>query len=70
MTVSVSGSFPNTAHFSPVAEWIDAFSNSSMFAPPSVSSVANAANGGTTNVTFQSVVTIMSGGSLAKNGSY
>lgn len=70
MTVSVAGSFPNTAHFSPVAEWIDAISNSSMFAPPSVSSVANAASGGSTNVTFQSVVTILTGGSMKENGSY
>lgn len=70
MTVSVGGSFPNTAHFSPVAEWIDAISGTSMFAPPSVSAVANAANGGSTDVTFQSVVSILSNASLAKNGSY
>lgn len=70
MTVSVGGSFPNTAHFSPVAEWIDAISGTSMFAPPSVSAVANAANGGNTDVTFQSVVSILTNASLAKNGSY
>jgi type IV pilus assembly protein PilM len=70
MTVSVAGTFPNTAHFSPVAEWIDAISNDPMFAPPSVSSVANATAGGATTVTFQSVVSILSGGSMEKNGSY
>jgi type IV pilus assembly protein PilM len=70
ITVSVSGSFPNTAHFSPVAEWIDAISGTSTFAPPSVSSVANAPNGGATNVTFQSVVSVQPPASLAKNGSY
>jgi type IV pilus assembly protein PilM len=70
LTVSVAGSFPSTAHFSPVAEWIDAISGSAMFAPPSVSSVANADAGGATNVTFQSVVSILSGASMAKNGSY
>jgi len=69
MTVSVSGSFPNTAHFSPVAEWIDGISSSSMFAPPSVSSVTNAPTGGSTTVTFSSVVSIMTGGSLSTNGS-
>ena len=70
VAVSVAGSFPNTAHFSPVAQWIDAFSASSMFAPPSVSSVANAPTGAATNVTFESVVSILSTASLAKNGSY
>ncbi len=70
VTVSVAGSFPNTAHFSPVAEWIDGISSSPMFAPPSVSSVANAAAGGATNVTFQSVLSILTGASMQKNGSY
>lgn len=70
LTVTVGGSFPNTAHFSPVAQWIDAISGSPMFAPPSVSAVANAANGGSTDVTFQSVVSILSNASLAKKGSY
>lgn len=70
MTVAVSGSFPNTAHFSPVAQWIDAVSGSSMFAPPSVASVANAQSGASTNVTFESVVSILSGASLSQNGSY
>lgn len=70
VTVSVSGSFPNTAHFSPVAQWIDAISGAAGFAPPSVTAVANAPNGGATNVTFQSVVSILSQDTLEKNGSY
>ena len=69
MTVSVAGTFPNTAHFSPVAQWIDGISSSPIFAPPSVSAVANAPAGGSTTVTFQSVVSILSGASLEKNGS-
>lgn len=70
MTVSVSGTFPNTAHFSPVAEWIDAISSSKLFQPPSVSSVANAPAGGNTTVTFQSVVSLTSAANLASNGSF
>ncbi|MDE3085815.1 MAG: type IV pilus assembly protein PilM [Acidobacteriota bacterium] len=70
VTVAVSGSFPNTAHFSPVAQWIDAISGTSTFAPPSVSAVTNAPNGSATNVTFQSVVSILPPASLEKNGSY
>jgi type IV pilus assembly protein PilM len=70
VTMAVAGTFPSTAHFSPVAQWIDAISNGSLFAPPSVSSVANAPTGASVNVTFQSVVAVLSNASLAKNGSY
>jgi type IV pilus assembly protein PilM len=70
MTVSVSGTFPNTAHFSPVAEWIDAMSSSKMFTPPGVNAVTNAPAGGNTTVTFQSIVAVDSAGSLAQNGGY
>ncbi|HZU80387.1 MAG TPA: type IV pilus assembly protein PilM [Acidimicrobiales bacterium] len=70
MTLSVGGSYPNTAHFSPVAEWIDAISGAPLFSPPSVSSVANIPTGGNTTVTFQSTISITSAGSLAKNGSF
>jgi hypothetical protein len=70
VTMAVSGTFPSTAHFSPVAQWIDAISNGSMFAPPSVNSVANAPAGGSVNVTFQSVVAVLANASLSKNGSY
>jgi type IV pilus assembly protein PilM len=70
VTMAVAGAFPNTAHFSPVAQWIDAISAGHMFAPPSVSSVANSPTGPTVNVTFQSVVAVLANASLAKNGSY
>jgi type IV pilus assembly protein PilM len=70
VTMAVAGAFPNTAHFSPVAQWIDAISAGSMFAPPSVSSVANAPTGATVNVSFQSVVAVLANASLSRNGSY
>ncbi|MHB8328259.1 MAG: type IV pilus assembly protein PilM [Acidimicrobiales bacterium] len=69
MTVAVIGTFADTAHFSPVAEWIDAVSSSKMFDPPSVSSVANAPAGPNTTVTFQSTVSLTSLASLFKNAS-
>jgi type IV pilus assembly protein PilM len=56
VTVSVTGTFPATSHFNPVAEWIDSIAASSMFDSPSVSSVSNAQNGGQTAVSFQSTV--------------
>ena len=68
--VSVAGSFPNTAHFSPVAEWIDAISGSKLFAPPGVTGVANAPAGGSTTVTFQSALSLSSAANLANNGKY
>ncbi|MHB8680564.1 MAG: type IV pilus assembly protein PilM [Acidimicrobiales bacterium] len=70
MTVSVAGTFSNTAHFSPVAEWIDAISSSKMFSPPSVSSVANAPAGANTTVTFQSIVAITRLANLATNARF
>lgn len=70
MSVSIAGTFPSTAHFSPVAQWIDAMSGSKMFAPPGVSAVANAPAAGGTNVSFQSAVAITSIGNLATNGKY
>ncbi len=68
MTVTVSGSFPGTAHFSPVAEWIDNISGVTMFSPPGVSAVTNTPVGANTTVTFQSTVSLGPDGSLAKNG--
>lgn len=70
LNVSVSGTFSNTAHFSPVAEWIDAISGSKLFSPPSVTSVANAPSGGNTTVTFQSSLALTSESSLAQNASF
>ena len=70
VTATVSGAFPNTAHFSPVAEWIDAIASSSMFSPPGVAAVTNAPNGPNTTVTFQSTVAVMSPGSVETNRSH
>jgi type IV pilus assembly protein PilM len=70
VTVSVAGTFPATAHFSPVAQWIDAISGSKLFNPPAVSAVANVPAGGNTTVTFQSTISLTSLSSLAKNGTF
>jgi type IV pilus assembly protein PilM len=70
VTVSVLGTFPNTAHFSPVAQWIDSISGSKFFSPPGITAVANTPAGGNTTVAFQSVVDVAIAGSLAQNGSY
>jgi hypothetical protein len=71
VNVSVGGTFPGVAHFSPVAEWIDDITAAaSMFDPPGVSAVTNAASGANTNVTFQSTLSLTSGATLAKNGKY
>lgn len=69
---TVSGSFPSTAHFSPVAEWIDSITASTMFSPPSVASVTNVPNpsGTGTTVTFQSTVSLGRASSLAQNGNH
>jgi hypothetical protein len=65
---TVGGTFPNDAHFSPVALWIDGVSASKMFSPPGVAAVANTPAGPNTSVTFQSSVAIMSAANMAKNG--
>jgi len=67
-TTLVTGTFPTTAHFSPVALWIDGISASAMFSPPGVASVTNAPSGANTTVSFQSTVSLTSGASIAKNG--
>ena len=69
VNVSVTGTFPNTAHFSPVAEWIDAIASSSMFSPPSVAGVTNVPAGSNTTVTFQSSVAVLAPGSIENNRS-
>jgi type IV pilus assembly protein PilM len=70
INLSVSGTFPADAHFSPVAEWIDSITSSSMFDPPSVSGVSNSgAAGGTTTVSFGSVVSLKSGALVPKGSS-
>ncbi|HLX87954.1 MAG TPA: hypothetical protein VKR22_05820, partial [Acidimicrobiales bacterium] len=70
VNVTVTGTFPNTAHFSPVAEWIDAIAGSAMFSPPGVSAVTNAPAGANTTVTFQSSVAVMAPGSIESNRSH
>jgi type IV pilus assembly protein PilM len=71
VNVSVGGTFPGVAHFSPVAEWIDDITAAStMFDPPGVSAVTNAASGANTAVTFQSTLSLTTGATLAKNGKY
>ena len=71
LSVSVGGTFPGVAHFTPVANWIDDITlANSMFEPPEVSAVANAPAGPNTSVTFQSTLDLTSGASLAKNGKY
>ena len=69
--MSVGGTFPGVAHFTPVANWIDSITGANvMFEPPEVSAVANAPSGTNTSVTFQSTLNLTSGASLAKNGKY
>jgi type IV pilus assembly protein PilM len=63
----VAGTFPNTAHFDPVAQWIDGLTASPMFTPPGVSAVTNAPNGGNTNVTFSSNLFLTPYSNLARN---
>ena len=67
LNVGVGGTFPSTAHFDPVAQWIDDLSASSLFGPPGVAAVTNAPNAGNTNVTFQSTLFLTVGSNLAKN---
>jgi type IV pilus assembly protein PilM len=68
--VAVGGNFSGAAHFSPVAQWIDNITASTMFDPPGVSGVTNAPSGSGTTVTFQSTLTLTTGATLAKNGNY
>jgi hypothetical protein len=67
LTMVVAGTFPNTAHFDPVAQWIDGLTASPMFTPPGVSSVANAPNGANTNVTFASNLFLTPYSNLVRN---
>jgi type IV pilus assembly protein PilM len=67
VAVGVAGTFPGTAHFDPVAQWIDGLSASPMFSPPGVTAVANAPNGANTNVSFQSNLWLTVSSNLVKN---
>jgi len=67
LTLGLGGTFPTSAHFDPVAQWIDNISSSSMFGPPGVTSVANAPLNGNTSVTFQSTLELSPDANLTKN---
>jgi len=69
LTLGVSGAFPSSAHFDPVAQWIDNLTADSMFSPPGVASVtnANAPTGGNTTVAFQSTLWLTAASNLTKN---
>jgi type IV pilus assembly protein PilM len=67
MQLTVLGTFPSSAHFDPVAQWIDNLTASPLFNPPSVASVGNAPNGGNTNVSFQSTLFLTKNANLIKN---
>jgi type IV pilus assembly protein PilM len=70
VAVNVGGTFPASAHYDPVAQWIDNITGASMFDPPGVSAATNAPSGTSTQVTFQSTLSLTSGATLAKNGKY
>ena len=67
LTMGVSGAFPSSAHFDPVAQWIDGLTASSMFSPPGVSAVTNAPTGANTTVAFQSTLWLTANSNLTKN---
>ena len=67
LTLGLGGTFPSSAHFDPVAEWIDNITTSTMFSPPGVTSVANAPLNGNTSVTFQSTLELTPDANLTKN---
>ncbi|HUA96119.1 MAG TPA: type IV pilus assembly protein PilM [Acidimicrobiales bacterium] len=67
LTVQVSGAFPSTAHFDPVAQWIDGLSASSFYSPPGVASVTNSPSAGNTLVSFESNLWLMPQANLTKN---
>ena len=69
LQLNVSGTFPTSAHFDPVAQWIDNLTTSPLFSPPSVASVANAPASGSTNVAFQSTLYLTQNANLKKNAS-
>ena len=67
LALGVSGTVPSSAHFDPVAQWIDGLTASTMFSPPGVASVANAPAGANTAVTFQSTLWLTPDANLTKN---
>ena len=67
LALGVSGTFPSSAHFDPVAQWIDALTASPMFSPPGVAAVTNAPIGTNTTVAFQSSLFLTPASNLTKN---
>jgi type IV pilus assembly protein PilM len=70
LSVGLSGNFPSSAHFDPVAQWIDNLTASTMFSPPGVSAVANAPAGTSTTVTFTSTLWLLPTSNLIKNAGF
>ncbi|HUI05348.1 MAG TPA: type IV pilus assembly protein PilM [Acidimicrobiales bacterium] len=70
LTVGVSGTFPSSAHFDPVAQWIDNLTASPLFSPPGVNTVANTPNGANTAVSFTSNLWLLRNADLTKNASF
>lgn len=70
LSVGLSGNFPSSAHFDPVAQWIDNLTASPMFSPPGVSAVANAPAAAGTTVTFSSTLSLLPTSNLAKNAGF
>jgi type IV pilus assembly protein PilM len=67
LQMGVAGTFPNSAHFDPVAQWIDGLTSSSMFSPPGVASVTNTAAAGNTAISFESNLWLTNDANLTKN---
>ena len=65
--MGVSGTFPTSSHFDPVAQWIDGLTASPMFSPPGVGSVANTPSAGNTTLSFQSSFWLTPESNLTKN---
>ncbi len=70
LSVGLSGNFPSSAHFDPVAQWIDDLTASTMFSPPGVSAVSNTPAGANTTVTFSSTLWLLPTSNLIKNAGF
>jgi type IV pilus assembly protein PilM len=65
ISLTVTGQFPATSHFNPVAAWIDSISASPIFDSPSISGVSNSGSG-TIVVEFTSTIYFKSGALVQK----
>jgi hypothetical protein len=70
LSVGLAGNFPSSAHFDPVAQWIDNLTASTMFSPPGVETVANTPAGADTTVTFTSTLFLLPTSNLIKNAGF